>query len=106
MLIPLAFSLHAVVRGVHVFLDHLTDVRWSFLAVVAVLQVLKIGCAARAWQNSIVAAYPGKRSSFPTVFGALSAGVAVGSGAGVALEASSAATAAWASRERFISCWV
>ena len=79
MLIPLAFSLHAVVRGVHVFLDHLTDVRWSFLAVVAVLQVLKIGCAARAWQNSIVAAYPGKRSSFPTVFGALSAGVAVGS---------------------------
>ena len=79
MLVPLAFSLHAVVRGVHVFLDHLTDVRWSFLAVVAVLQVLKIGCAARAWQNSIVAAYPGKRSSFPTVFGALSAGVAVGS---------------------------
>jgi uncharacterized protein (TIRG00374 family) len=79
VLVPLAFSLHAVVRGVHVFLDHLTDVRWSFLAVVAVLQVLKIGCAARAWQNSIVAAYPRKRSSFPTVFGALSAGVAVGS---------------------------
>ena len=79
MLIPLAFSLHAVVRGVHVFLDHLTDVRWSFVAVVAVLQVLKIGCAARAWQNSIIAAYPRKRSSFPTVFGALCAGVAVGS---------------------------
>ena len=79
MLIPLAFSLHAVVRGVRVFFDHLTDVRWSFLAVVAVLQVIKIGCAARAWQNSIVAAYPRKRSSFPTVFGALCAGVAVGS---------------------------
>jgi uncharacterized membrane protein YbhN (UPF0104 family) len=76
VLIPLAFSLHAVLRGVHVFLDHLTDVRWSFLAVVAVLQVLKIGCAARAWQNSIVAAYPRKRSSFLTVFGALCAGVA------------------------------
>ncbi|MGA9762765.1 MAG: lysylphosphatidylglycerol synthase transmembrane domain-containing protein [Gaiellaceae bacterium] len=79
MLIPLAFSLHAVVRGVHVFIDHLTDVRWSFLAVVAVLQVIKIGCAARAWQNSIVASYPKKSTSFPMTFGALSAGVAVGS---------------------------
>jgi uncharacterized membrane protein YbhN (UPF0104 family) len=78
-LIPLAFSLHAVVRGVHVFIDHLTDVRWTFLGIVAVLQVVKIGCAARAWQNSIVASYPKKHSSFPTTFGALSAGVAVGS---------------------------
>lgn len=79
MLIPLAFSLHAVLRGVRVFLDHLTDVDWRYLGIVAFLQVVKIGCAARAWQNSIVAAYPRKRSSFPTVFGALSAGVAVGS---------------------------
>jgi uncharacterized membrane protein YbhN (UPF0104 family) len=78
LLIPLAFSLHAVIRGVRVFFDHLTDVDWRFIGIVAFLQVAKIGCAARAWQNSIVAAYPGRRSSFPTVFGALSAGVAVG----------------------------
>ncbi len=78
MLVPLAFSLHAILRGVRVFFDHLTDVDWKYLGVVAVLQVIKIGCAARAWQNSIVASYPEKRSSFPTVFGALSAGVAVG----------------------------
>jgi len=79
VLIPLAFSLHAILRGVRVFFDHLTDVDWRYLGIVAVLQVVKIGCAARAWQNSIVAAYPRKRSSFPTVFGAFSAGVAVGS---------------------------
>ncbi len=79
MLVPLAFSLYAIVRGVRVFFDHLTDVDWRYLAVVAVLQVVKIGSAARAWQNSIVAAYPEKRSSFPTVFGAFAAGVAVGS---------------------------
>jgi uncharacterized membrane protein YbhN (UPF0104 family) len=79
MLVPLAFSLHAVFRGVRVFLDHLTDVSWRYIAVVVVLQVAKIGCAARAWQNSIIASYPKKRSSFPTVFGALCAGVAVGS---------------------------
>jgi uncharacterized membrane protein YbhN (UPF0104 family) len=79
VLIPLAFSLHAVLRGVRIFLDHLTDVRWRFLGVVAILQVAKIGCAARAWQNSIRASYPKKRSSFPIVFGATCAGVAVGS---------------------------
>jgi len=79
VLIQLAFSLHAVTRGVRVFLDHLADVDWRYLAVVAFLQVVKIGFAARAWQNSIVAAYPKKRSSFPTVFGAFCAGVAVGS---------------------------
>jgi len=78
VLIPLAFSLHAVVRGIRVFFDHLTDVDWRFLSVVAGLQVVKIGCAAKAWQNSVVAAYPGKRVHFPTVFGAFSAGVAVG----------------------------
>ena len=79
MLIPLAFSIHAILRGVRVFLDHLTDVDWRYLGIVAVLQVVKIGCAARAWQNSIVASYPKKHSSFPPVFGALCAGVAVGS---------------------------
>ena len=79
MLLPLAFSFHAIFHGVRVFLDHLTDVRWSFLGIVAFLQVAKIGCAARAWQNSIIASYPGKRSSFPMVFGAVCAGTAVGS---------------------------
>ncbi len=78
MLLPLAFSFHAIFRGVRVFLDHLTDVSWSYLGIVAFFQVVKIGCAARAWQNSIVASYPDKRSSFPMVFGAFSAGTAVG----------------------------
>jgi uncharacterized membrane protein YbhN (UPF0104 family) len=79
VLLPLAFSFHAIFRGVRVFLDHLTDVRWSFLGIVAFLQVVKIGCAARAWQNSIVASYPRKRASFPMVFGAVCASTAVGS---------------------------
>lgn len=78
MLLPLAFSFHAIVRGVQVFFDHLANVDWSYLGVVVVLQVIKIGCAARAWQNSVVAAYPGKRVTFPTIFGAFSAGAAVG----------------------------
>jgi uncharacterized protein (TIRG00374 family) len=78
VLLPLAFSIHAIVRGVRVFFDHLADVKWSYLSVVIVLQVIKIGCAAKAWQNSVVAAYPGKRVRFPTVFGAFSAGTAVG----------------------------
>ncbi len=79
MLLPLAFSFHAIFRGVRVFFDHLADVNWSFLGIVAFLQVVKISCAARAWQNAIVASYPGKRSSFPMVFGAVCAGTAVGS---------------------------
>lgn len=78
MLLPLAFSIHAIVRGGRTFFNHLADVDWRYLAIVAGLQVVKIGCAAKAWQNSIVAAYPGKRVHFPTIFGAFSAGVAVG----------------------------
>ena len=77
-LLPLAFSLHAIARGVRVFFDHLADVNWNYLSIVIGLQVLKIGCAAKAWQNSVVASYPGKRVRFPTVFGAFSAGTAVG----------------------------
>jgi uncharacterized membrane protein YbhN (UPF0104 family) len=79
VLLPLAFSFPAIFHGVRVFLDHLADVNWGYLGIVAFLQVVKIGCAARAWQNSIVASYPDKRSSFPMVFGAVSAGTAVGS---------------------------
>jgi uncharacterized membrane protein YbhN (UPF0104 family) len=79
VLLPLAFSLHAIVHGVRVFFDHLADVSWKYLGVVALLQMAKIGCAARAWQNSIIASYPGKRASFPMVFGAVCAGTAVGS---------------------------
>jgi len=79
VLLPLAFSFHAIFHGVRVFLDHLADVNWSYLGIVAFLQVVKIGCAARAWQNSIVASYPSKRSSFPMVFGAVCASTAVGS---------------------------
>ena len=78
MLLPLAFSIHAIVRGVRMFFDHLANVSWEYLGIVCALQVIKIGCAAKAWQNSIVAAYPGERIHFPTVFGAFSAGVAVG----------------------------
>ncbi|MHB8059835.1 MAG: lysylphosphatidylglycerol synthase transmembrane domain-containing protein [Gaiellaceae bacterium] len=78
MLLPLAFSIHAILRGVRVFFDHLADVNLDYLGVVIALQVVKIGCAAKAWQNSVVAAYPGKRVRFPTVFGAFSAGTAVG----------------------------
>ena len=77
-LLPLAFSFHAIARGVRVFFDHLADVNWNYLSIVIGLQVLKIGCAAKAWQNSVVASYPGKRVRFPTVFGAFSAGTAVG----------------------------
>ena len=79
MLLPLAFSFHAIFHGVRVFLDHLADVNWSYLGIVAFLQVVKIGCAARAWQNSIIASYPDERSSFPMVFGAVCASTAVGS---------------------------
>jgi uncharacterized membrane protein YbhN (UPF0104 family) len=79
VLLPLAFSFHAIYHGVRVFLDHLTDVNWNYLGAVAAFQVVKIGCAARAWQNSIVASYPtSKRSTFPMVFGAFCAGTAVG----------------------------
>ena len=78
-LLPLAFSFHAIFHGVHVFFDDLADVRWSFLALVAFLQILKIGCAGRAWHNSIVASYPGERVSYPMVTGALCAGAGAGS---------------------------
>ncbi len=78
MLLPLAFSFHAIFHGVRVFFNHLAAVDWNLLGVVAFLQVVKIGCAARAWQNSIVASYPGEHVSFPMVFGAFCGGTAVG----------------------------
>ncbi|MGD0272472.1 MAG: lysylphosphatidylglycerol synthase transmembrane domain-containing protein [Gaiellaceae bacterium] len=78
MLLPLAFSFHAIFHGVRVFFDNLANVSWTFLAVAAFVQLLKIGCAGRAWQNSITASYPDKRASYPMVFGALCAGSGVG----------------------------
>jgi uncharacterized membrane protein YbhN (UPF0104 family) len=78
VLLPLAFSFHAIFHGVRVFLDHLANVSWTFLAIAAFFQLLKIGCAGRAWQNSITASYPDERASYPMVFGALCAGSGVG----------------------------
>ena len=79
MLLPLAFSFHAIFHGIRVFVDDLANVNWTFLGIAAFFQLLKIGCAGRAWQNSITASYPDERASYPMVFGALCAGSGVGS---------------------------
>jgi uncharacterized membrane protein YbhN (UPF0104 family) len=78
LLLPLAFSFQAIYHGLRIFVDHLTDVSWTFLGVAAFFQLLKIGFAGRAWQNAIVASYPDGRASYPMVFGATCAGAAVG----------------------------
>jgi len=78
VLLPLAFSFHAIFHGVRVFIDDLANVSWTFLGIAAFFQLLKIGCAGRAWQNSISASYPDKQTSYPMVFGALCAGSGVG----------------------------
>jgi uncharacterized protein (TIRG00374 family) len=78
VLLPLAFSFHAIFHGVRVFIDDLANVSWTFLAIAAVFQLLKIGCAGRAWQNSIIASYPKKRASYPMITAALCAGAGVG----------------------------
>ncbi len=78
MLLPLAFSFHAIFHGVRVFIDDLANVSWTFLGIAAFFALLKIGCAGRAWQNSIIASYPDEHASYPMVFGALCAGSGVG----------------------------
>jgi uncharacterized membrane protein YbhN (UPF0104 family) len=78
VLLPLAFSFSAIFHGIRVFFDDLADVDWTFLSIAALFQLLKTGCAARAWQNSVVASYPDKRASYPMVFGAFCAGSGVG----------------------------
>jgi uncharacterized membrane protein YbhN (UPF0104 family) len=75
---PLAFSFQAIFNGVQIFVNHLANVSWTYLAIVAVLQVIKIGCAVRVWQNSLASSYPEENVDFPTVFGAVCAGAAVG----------------------------
>ncbi|MGD0165680.1 MAG: lysylphosphatidylglycerol synthase transmembrane domain-containing protein [Gaiellaceae bacterium] len=79
MLLPLAFSFHEIFHGVRLFLDDLANVNWTFLALAGFCQLLKIGCAGRAWQNSIAASYPEESVSYPMVFGATCAGAAVSS---------------------------
>lgn len=77
MLLPLAFSFHAIFHGIDVFLDRLQNVSLPLLGLAALCQVLKLACSGRVWQNSISASYPKKKITFPMVFGATCAGAAV-----------------------------
>jgi uncharacterized membrane protein YbhN (UPF0104 family) len=66
-------------HAVAVFFDHLTAVRWEFLALALGCHVIKLFFRAWAWRAIVDAAYPAARLKYRTAFGAYMAGVGVNS---------------------------
>lgn len=66
-------------HAVAVFFDHLTAVRWEFLALALGCHVAKLFFRAGAWRAIVDAAYPAARLKYRTAFGAYVAGVGVNS---------------------------
>jgi len=66
-------------HAVRVFGDHLAAVRWEFLALALLLQLLRLVFRAYAWRAILAAAYPDERLKFRSAFGAYVAGVGVNS---------------------------
>ena len=64
-------------HAVHVFWDHLAAVRWQFLALALALNFGRLIFRAIAWRVILMAAYPGERIRFRSVFGAYLVGVGV-----------------------------
>jgi uncharacterized membrane protein YbhN (UPF0104 family) len=69
----------AFFHAVHVFFQHLADVRWDALGLALACHVIKLLFRARAWQNILRASYPDTRLKYRSAFGAYVAGVGVNS---------------------------
>lgn len=66
-----------VVRAAEALFDHLAAIHWRFVALAAVLHLLKMAFRTRAWRNILAAAHPEADVRWRTVLGAYVAGVGV-----------------------------
>lgn len=73
----LASSLDSFVDAVDAFFSNLAAVGWATLAVALLFHLGMLLCRARAWQNSLRAAYPATRVGFGRVAAAYLAGAGV-----------------------------
>ncbi len=67
----------ALQRALEAFIDHVTTIGWSAVALAVVFHVLKIVCRTRSWRNILAASYPEVDVRWRSVFGAYVAGVGV-----------------------------
>lgn len=69
--------MHEVWHAVVVFAHHLAAVRWRWLGIAVGCHVTKLAVVSLAWRNTVAAAYPDVRVSWPKLFGAYVAGTGV-----------------------------
>lgn len=59
------------------FLDSLSAIAWTPLAIAVGLHLLKLGCTSRAWRNVLAAAYPDVKVRWRKIFAAYVSGVGI-----------------------------
>ena len=72
-------DVRAFIDAAQAFFSALASVAWAPLGAAVVLQVVRLGLRARAWQNIVRAATPGTHVPYASIFGAYVAGVGVNS---------------------------
>jgi len=70
---------HQLFHAIRVFFDDLAAVGWTALGIAVLLHFLRLSTRVVAWRAILVAAYPGTRVPFVSVFGSYLAGVGVNS---------------------------
>jgi uncharacterized protein (TIRG00374 family) len=68
---------NGVLDAIGVFFDRLAAVEWTPLGLAVLVQLVKLACTARAWRNTLAAAYPDERVRYPRIWAAYVAGVGV-----------------------------
>ncbi len=69
--------MHAVLHAIGVFVHHLAEVRWHWLAIAVACHVCKLLVGSRAWRNIVKAAYRDRHVRWRQLFGAYVAGTGV-----------------------------
>jgi uncharacterized membrane protein YbhN (UPF0104 family) len=69
--------MHHVIDAIGVFFHHLAAVHWQALGIAVGCHLLKLLAVSRAWRNTVAAAYPNARVSWPRMFAAYVAGTGV-----------------------------
>jgi uncharacterized membrane protein YbhN (UPF0104 family) len=68
---------HATLHAIGVFLHHLEQIRWHWLAIGVLCHLVKLLAASRAWRNIVKAAYRDRRVRWRQLYGAYVAGTGV-----------------------------
>jgi uncharacterized membrane protein YbhN (UPF0104 family) len=69
--------IHSIFHAIGVFFDHLASVEWKWLSIGIACHLCKLVAVSRAWRNIVKAAYPDRRVSWRSLFGAYVAGTGV-----------------------------